>query len=213
MQNLTISSNEVTELVAGLNRVARNLWWTWSQEAQELFQELSPRGWQNLYHNAVAILHEVSEQELRARLQDHEFANRVREVLRRFNAYINDQKTWCVEHAPELKKNPVAYFSAEFGFHESLPIAAGGDGQTFVKTKFGAEVCDRIFLKLRSVLNAPGFLVVDVGVESAQNLADAVRKFMILQPGAKFLFGNFMQNRDRVVVEILPAARRKLLKK
>ena len=128
MQNLTIGSNEVTELVAGLNKVARNLWWTWSQEAQELFQELSPRGWQNLYHNAVAILHEVSEQELRARLQDHEFAHRVREVIRKFNAYMTDQKTWGMEHAPQLKKNPVAYFSAEFGFHESLPIAAGGLG-------------------------------------------------------------------------------------
>jgi starch phosphorylase len=128
MQNLTVSSTEVTELVAGLNKVARNLWWTWSQEAQELFQELSPRGWQNLYHNAVAILHEVSEPELRARLQDHEFAHRVREVIRKFNAYMTDQKTWGMEHAPQLKKNPVAYFSAEFGFHESLPIAAGGLG-------------------------------------------------------------------------------------
>jgi starch phosphorylase len=128
MQNLTVSSTEVTELVAGLNKVARNLWWTWSQEAQELFQELSPRGWQNLYHNAVAILHEVSEPELRARLQDHEFAHRVREVIRKFNAYMTDQKTWGMEHAPLLKKNPVAYFSAEFGFHESLPIAAGGLG-------------------------------------------------------------------------------------
>ena len=128
MQNLTIASNEVTELVTGLNRVARNLWWTWSQEAQELFQELSPRGWQNLYHNAVAILHEVSEQELRARLQDQEFANRVREVLRKFNAYTRDEKTWGATHGAALKKNPVAYFSAEFGFHESLPIAAGGLG-------------------------------------------------------------------------------------
>ena len=48
------------ELIAGLNRLARNLWWTWNQEAQELFQELSPRSWRNLYHNAVAVLHEVS---------------------------------------------------------------------------------------------------------------------------------------------------------
>jgi hypothetical protein len=132
MQNLTISSNEVTELVAGLNRVARNLWWTWSQEAQELFQELSPRGWQNLYHNAVAILHEVSEQELRARLQDQEFASRVREVLRRFNAYVSDQKTWCNEHAAQLKKAPVAYFSAELGFNARKPAdrrrRPGGSG-------------------------------------------------------------------------------------
>src|SRR3954463_10503975 len=128
MNKPTISSKEITEMVQGLNRLARNLWWTWSQEAQEIFQELSPRGWQNLYHNAVAILHEVSEYELRVRLQDKEFAGRVREVLSKFEAYMGDRKTWAAQHAPQLAKNPVAYFSAEFGFHESLPIAAGGLG-------------------------------------------------------------------------------------
>lgn len=51
---------ELTELAAGLNRLARNLWWSWDQQAQEVFHDLSPRGWQNLYHNAVAILREVS---------------------------------------------------------------------------------------------------------------------------------------------------------
>jgi glucan phosphorylase len=110
MQNSTIAPSEVTELVSGLNRLARNIWWTWNQEAQELFHELSPRGWQNLYHNAVAILHEVSEQELRARLRDSEFAARVRDVIRRFDGYMKDQKTWGAENAPQLKKNPVAYF-------------------------------------------------------------------------------------------------------
>ncbi len=128
MDNLTIASNEVGEMVLGLNRLARNLWWTWNQEAQEVFQELSPRGWQNLYHNAVAVLHEVSEYELRVRLQDHEFACRVREVLRKFDAYMGFRDTWAAQNAPQLAKTPVAYFSAEFGFHESLPIAAGGLG-------------------------------------------------------------------------------------
>ncbi len=91
MTKKPLTSEELRELVAGLNKVARNLWWTWSQEAQEIFQELSPRGWQNLYHNAVAILHEVSEYELRVRLQDPDFAQRVSEVLRLFEAYMNDQ--------------------------------------------------------------------------------------------------------------------------
>jgi starch phosphorylase len=118
----------VDKLVAGLNRLAHNLWWTWDQEAQEIFQELSPRGWQNLYHNAVAILHEVSEYELRVRLQDGDFAERVLEVLLTFDAYLNDKSTWGHQNAMPLHKNPVAYFSAEFGFHETLPIAAGGLG-------------------------------------------------------------------------------------
>ena len=127
--NITpLAAQELKEMTTGLHRMAHNLWWTWNQGAQEIFQELSPRGWQNLYHNAVAVLHEVSEYELRVRLQDGEFARRVRQVLLNFDSYMNDKKTWGREHAPALLNNPVAYFSAEFGFHESLPIAAGGLG-------------------------------------------------------------------------------------
>jgi starch phosphorylase len=86
------------------------------------------RGWQNLWHNPVAILREVSEYELRVHLQEPGFADRVRSVLRDFHNYLEDKTTWCHQNAPELHKNPVAYFSAEFGFHESLPISAGGLG-------------------------------------------------------------------------------------
>jgi starch phosphorylase len=128
MATKAMSQTEITELVNGLNKMARNLWWTWDQEAQELFEELSPRGWRNLYHNAVAILHEVSEYELRMRLQDQTFAAHVRHVLKDFDSYLNEKDTWGRNHAPALHKNPVAYFSAEFGFHETLPIAAGGLG-------------------------------------------------------------------------------------
>ena len=128
MTNKPLTTAELDKMTAGLNKLAHNLWWTWDQEAQEIFQELSPRGWQNLYHNAVAILHEVSDYELRVRLQDHDFAARVQDVLQAFDGYINDPKTWAHKNAPALRKNPIAYFSAEFGFHETLPIAAGGLG-------------------------------------------------------------------------------------
>ncbi len=123
-----LTSEELVELTAGLHKLARNLWWTWDQEAQEVFQELSPRGWQNLYHNAVAILHEVSDYELRTRLQDRDFAERVRQVLRTFDGYMQEPQTWARANAGPLVDRPVAYFSAEFGFHETLPIAAGGLG-------------------------------------------------------------------------------------
>jgi starch phosphorylase len=128
MADTPLNLAELKELATGLNKLARNIWWTWDQEAQELFAELSPRSWQNLYHNAVAILREVSEYELHVRLQDNEFAGRVRRVLKAFEAYLNEPDTWCHQHAAKLQKNPVAYFSAEFGFHETLPIAAGGLG-------------------------------------------------------------------------------------
>ena len=127
MTKTPLTVGELNDLITGLNRLAHNLWWTWDQEAQELFHDLSPRGWQNLHHNAVAILREVSDYELRVRLQDSDFAARVRAVLKSFDAYMNDQNTWTHQNASALHKNPVAYFSAEFGFHETLPIDAGID--------------------------------------------------------------------------------------
>jgi len=123
-----LTGTELNELVAGLTKMSHNLWWCWNQEAQDLFYKLTPRGWQNLFHNPVAVLREVSEYELRVHLQEPGFADSVRAVLRDFEGYLNDQNTWAHKNAAQLHKNPVAYFSAEFGFHESLPISAGGLG-------------------------------------------------------------------------------------
>jgi starch phosphorylase len=123
-----LTQNEINDLVPRLHRMAHNLWWTWDEEAQEIFHELTPRGWQNLFHNAVAVLHEVSDYELKMRLQDPAFAHRVKHVLDGFDRYLAAKDTWGGKNAKALLKNPVAYFSAEFGFHETLPIAAGGLG-------------------------------------------------------------------------------------
>src|SRR5271156_6619055 len=123
-----LTGAELNELVAGLNTLSRNLWWCWNQEAQDLFYKLSPRVWQNMFHNPVPVLREVSEYELRVHLQEPGFAERVRAVLHDFETYLKDPNTWGHRNAARLYQNPVAYFSAEFGFHESLPISAGGLG-------------------------------------------------------------------------------------
>jgi starch phosphorylase len=128
MSKVSPAREDVIFLISRLRRLAGNLWWTWNQDCQDLFHELSPRGWQTLYHNAVAVLQEVSEYELRVRLQDQRFASHVRAALNSFEAYMNETNTWGRQHAPALLKNPVAYLTAEFGFHETLPIAAGGLG-------------------------------------------------------------------------------------
>lgn len=128
MTQKNLNPDDINDLAMRLNKVAGNLWWTWDEEAQEVFHELSPRGWRNLFHNAVAVLHEVSEYELKVRLQNPEFAARVRHVVDGFDRYLTSKETWGAKHVPQLQKNPVAYFTAEFGFHETLPIAAGGLG-------------------------------------------------------------------------------------
>jgi glycogen phosphorylase len=115
-------------LLVRLKRLAKNLWWTWNQECQEIFQELSPRGWQDQYHNAVSVLQDISEYELHMRLRDPVFAERVRGILATFDSYMHQKDTWASRHAPALLDHPVAYFTAEYGFHETLPIAAGGLG-------------------------------------------------------------------------------------
>lgn len=115
-------------LVRSLKSLAYNLWWTWNPDAAALFKELSPLVWEQSNHSAVAVLKRVSDTELRARLGDNHFATRVHTILEEFSTYIHHTETWCVQHAPHLLEKPVAYFSAEFGLHECLPIYSGGLG-------------------------------------------------------------------------------------
>ena len=111
-----------------LKHLSRNLWWTWNPEAQEIFAELSRLTWTSSNHNALAVLNSLSHLELRARLMEKDFAERVSDLLVEFREYLTRERTWCSAHAAPFLKNPVAYFSAEFALHESLPIYSGGLG-------------------------------------------------------------------------------------
>ena len=114
------------QLVEGLHSLSKNLWWTWHPEAQYIFRELSPRLWEKANHSAPWVMTDISEQELHARLGDKDFARRVSVVLKDFSDYMNRKDTWGSVKAK--MKGPVAYFSAEFGLHESVKIYSGGLG-------------------------------------------------------------------------------------
>ncbi|MFZ1730171.1 MAG: alpha-glucan family phosphorylase [Bacteroidota bacterium] len=116
------------QAIEGLNRLAYNLWWTWNPKAQDLFKALSERKWRSSNHNAVAVLLAISHQELQARLCEREFLERVENVLQEFDAYLEKKDTWYNEHTSGPDGRQVAYFSAEFGLHECLPIYSGGLG-------------------------------------------------------------------------------------
>src|SRR5664279_429637 len=109
MTRKPLSGAELNEMVAGLNKLAHNLWWTWNQDAQDLFQELSPRGWQNLYHNAVAILREVSDYELRVHLQEHDFQCHARAVLNSFESYLKDKHLSLIHISEPTRRTPISY--------------------------------------------------------------------------------------------------------
>lgn len=114
--------------IEGLQSLAYNLWWTWNPHAQDLFRMLSERKWRSSNHNAVAVLQSLSRQELRARLSEKEFLVRIEEVLQEFDAYLTRKDTWYADHAGGPDGSLVAYFSAEFGLHECLPVYSGGLG-------------------------------------------------------------------------------------
>ncbi len=111
-----------------IHDLAKNLWWAWNPKAQSLFETLAPQTWRDSYHNAVAVLNGVSDQELHARLKESELSELANDVLDEFDQYLAREKTWGRTHAPQLSIHPVAYFSPEFAIHECLPIYSGGLG-------------------------------------------------------------------------------------
>jgi glycogen phosphorylase len=123
-----VSEKQIDQMIQELHGLAFNLWHSWNPAAQRIFQELSPFFWEDTNHNAVEVMNWISGPELKGRLQNPEFYARVATVCKSFRDYMKDKSTWANKNASSLKNAPVAYFSAEFGLHESLRIYSGGLG-------------------------------------------------------------------------------------
>src|SRR5438270_7816474 len=108
--------------------VARNLWWSWHPEVTNLFRDLDPIRWRQLDHNPIALLAEFTPERLEMRAAELVLYSRINHSYRRLKEYMNARQTWSTTHAGVLGSKPVAYFSAEFGLHESVPIYSGGLG-------------------------------------------------------------------------------------
>jgi len=108
--------------------LARNLWWSWDNESTSLFRDLDPVRWRQLNHNPVALLNEMPLATLERRASELVLHGRINYAYRRQQEYLQADRTWGATHAGVLRPRPVAYFSAEFGIHESLPVYSGGLG-------------------------------------------------------------------------------------
>jgi starch phosphorylase len=111
-----------------LQALSRNLWWTWHPEVTALFRGLDPIRWRQLAHNPIALLSEFPVERLEQRVDELAMRSQINGAYRRLNEYLNSEHTWGATHGGVLRVRPVAYFSAEFGLHESLPIYSGGLG-------------------------------------------------------------------------------------
>jgi starch phosphorylase len=108
--------------------LARNLWWSWDNESTSLFLDLDPVRWRQLNHNPIALLAEMPLEQVERRAGELVLHGRINYAYRRQREYLEKDRTWGARHAGILRPRPVAYFSAEFGLHESIPIYSGGLG-------------------------------------------------------------------------------------
>src|SRR5262245_47380285 len=118
----------IPERISRLIDVAYNLWWSWHPEAQDLFRRIDAQLWADVYHNPVLFLQTVRQSSLDLAASDPEFIRAYHDVLTTFDEYQVFDKTWFREHYGDKIDKTIAYFSAEFGLHECLPIYSGGLG-------------------------------------------------------------------------------------
>ena len=111
-----------------LGELAYNLWWTWNPEAQRLFIQIDRDLWERTNHNPIKFLNMVQRASLNSVTQNRYYLEYYDQIFGEFDDYMRAEETWCSRHHPEYNDHPIAYFSTEFGLHETLPIYAGGLG-------------------------------------------------------------------------------------
>src|SRR5512134_1769475 len=104
-----------------LEELANNLWYSWDRPTRELFARLHPPLWDSVFHSPKALLKRIDEQKLVEAAQDPVFLNSFNRILSAFDTYHSEPLR--ANGAASLPASDlVAYFCAEFGFHDSLPI-------------------------------------------------------------------------------------------
>src|SRR5882672_3830458 len=126
----TITGRELPPTLAPLRELSWNYWWSWAPDGAEVFRDLDPNLWQQCEQNPRLLLTQISDLRLAQVAADPSFADRVQQLYRRFTEYMSDQKPWPkLPLAAQISaETPVAYFCAEFGIHNSLPLYSGGLG-------------------------------------------------------------------------------------
>jgi starch phosphorylase len=114
--------------ISRLGELAYNLWWTWQPKAQRLFARIDNDLWERTAHNPLRLLRQAERSRLNAVALDNDYLECFEGVFQDFDQYLARQDTWAAQTHPELTNRPVAYFSMEYGLHETLPIYSGGLG-------------------------------------------------------------------------------------
>jgi glycogen phosphorylase len=118
---------DIPRRIHRLNELAYNLWWTWNPYAQRLFNRIDNALWERVHHNPMLFLQQVERSAMNAVAQKADYLEMYDRVFRDYDAYQENKNTWFGNTYPK-NKDFFAYFSMEFGLHETLPIYSGGLG-------------------------------------------------------------------------------------
>ena len=119
---------QLPKRIEKLSVIANNLWWSWNTEFLKLFRKIDNDLWEKCGKNPIKFLREVSQDRLEAVAKDIIFLHEYDKNVENFEDYMNSKDTWFAEKYPENKKDLIAYFSAEYGLDETIPIYSGGLG-------------------------------------------------------------------------------------
>jgi starch phosphorylase len=117
----------LTGELAALQRIAYNLWWCWEPDAINLFRRMDVDLWKATRHNPVEMLGILQQTTLETLQNDEGFMAHLKMMDEKLTDYM-EEKTWFQKNANGSSDMRVAYFSMEFGLHESIPIYSGGLG-------------------------------------------------------------------------------------
>ncbi len=111
-----------------LGELAYNLWWTWNPDVQRLYKRIDVDLWEKFDHNPILFLRNVERPKLNAMTTDSYYLDFYDRALLAFDQYMAREDTWYEKNHGKILDEEIAYFSTEFGLHETLPFYAGGLG-------------------------------------------------------------------------------------
>ena len=119
---------QLPKRIEKLSEISNNLWWSWNTEFLRLFKKIDKDLWETCEKNPVKFLKQVSQERLEAVATNTEFLKEYDRIAKEFNDYVTSKNTWFANKYPENKNDLIAYFSAEYGLDQTIPIYSGGLG-------------------------------------------------------------------------------------
>ena len=126
--NKIIVNPQLPKRINRLEDIANNLWWSWNTNFLKIFKEIDIDLWEKVEKNPVKFLKQVSQEKLENACKNQELLKEYDKFADDFDNYMKSKNTWFNKKYPDNASDLIAYFSAEYGLDETIPIYSGGLG-------------------------------------------------------------------------------------